>query len=220
MRKIAGLALAGAMTVVSFSAQAATMSFTNITEGVRDLVFGTEALDGVDATPTPFGFDLTDGGALTASESIELYGRIVGSQDVYQFTTDSAFEISFIFDGYFLDADGVEGGAAGAFVSESGFVTEGSSINTSTFSLVEIGGDGTTFTDLIFTSTVSSGPSLLFSGGPGTYSFAIDGSTGPDDGPALYDIEIAAVPLPATLPLAIAGFAGLAYVARRRRNRA
>src|SRR4051812_15331459 len=112
MRIVQGSILAaGALVLSTAVASATTMGYT---EGARPLVAGTAPVldDADDQLP---GFNL---GALsmTGLNTINLFGRITTSQDIYQFQTTSPFRVDFIFGGYDL--------AAGGHVSQSGFVAD------------------------------------------------------------------------------------------------
>ena len=186
------------LLLVTNNAFALMMGFT---EGVRDQVAGTTVIVPTDATNTAPGFDV---GSLTSvGDSISIYGRIVNAADFYTFTSATAFNIDFIFGGLALEN--------GGSTTTSGFVfdTQGDdSDNTSDFSL-QLGMNAAIVAQ--FVTEVTGGNSLIFSGGPGTYTFSIDGA----GGGALYDIKISAVPIPAALPLLLGGIGLLALFGRR-----
>lgn len=185
------------------SAMAATVGYT---EGKRDTVVGTVMIGG-DAVGAAPGFDLGAGNTLGTGarelSQIDIFGRIVNKKDTFSFSATSGFQVSFIFGGYETTAGSV---------AESGFVARPGRLNTSLFSL-------TGSAPLSFTTDVTGGSDLIFSGGAGDYIFSINGS----GGAALYDVtilaisDIAVVPLPASgllLLFAVGGFG----LARKRRK--
>jgi hypothetical protein len=183
------LLAAVASAAIASAAGAATVGYT---EGVRPTVAGTTNING-DASNSAPGFDLTNamglpGGSLSFGESVELYGRIVTAVDFYQFTSDVAFTVSLIADG---------------------FVAEGMGSNTSDFEVV----NNATMASTATTLPTDQAPQLLFSLAAGDYTFSIDGS----GGAARYDLrfEAAPVPVPAALPLLAAALGGLAALRRR-----
>ncbi len=205
-----GLAMASA-------ASAATYSFTEGNGQNRALVAGSTDLD--DASGGGTGFILNDIGG---GESLGIYGRIVGGVDRFTFTSTSVFDVSFDFDGYDLDG----GGSVGA--DFSGLVDQ--NFATSSGQQGAAGGKGVTISLLddlsnvvgsqFFITNVTTNTLLdptIFGGiGPGTYTLVVDGTDGPARRrAALYDIEVASVPLPAAGFLLLAGLGGL--VATRRK---
>jgi hypothetical protein len=203
------LALAAAAVAVSAGiAAAATVGYT---EGIRPQVAGTTALND-DATNSAPGFALGTVSAGGPVDIIEVYGRIVGNADVYQFVATTAFRIDFIFGGYDLEG--------GGHVAESGFVADpnvsGNPGNDSRFRLRMTSPDDVLIDVLEFSTPVTGGPSFIFGAGPGEYRFRIDGGH-PDAGAALYDIRISSTPLPAGLPVFITGLGlGLGLLRWRR----
>ncbi len=199
---VAAALLAAAIT--SGAANAATVVFT---EGKRNAVIGSTNVKDVPNKANK-AFDM---GVLGGGDIIQLHGRIVSAIDSFAFTADTAFEISFLFGGFETKKGPV---------AASGFVTEKSSPNTSIFRLL---GGPTAFDPISEVSRTSGitevagngGTAVLFRGGPGTYVFQIDGTGGNGGKPALYDIEIAPVPLPASAVLLVAGLAGLGLARRR-----
>jgi len=193
----------------------------SFTEGVRPQVQGSSVVAPTDANNQRPGFDLTPGSALSFGgplESIDLHGRIVGASDFFRFTALSDFTVSFIFGGY-TQQDGT-------IVASSGFVDDPAAArrgSISDFSLSLLDGVGNVTSSQVIAdlaSGITAGNAFLFSGGPGSYSFGIEGQTDA----ALYDIRIQAasqattVPLPASLPILLAGLAGLGLAARRGRH--
>ena len=86
--------------------------------------------------------------------------------------------------------------------------------------------DSTLFDTNVDDVSKNGGTSLIFSGlAGGLYTFGVNSGAATPNGVALYDIRIStvsasppvsSVPLPAGLPLLLAGLAGLGLVARRR----
>lgn len=197
--KIMNVMVGLGMLAMTSSAFATTVGFS---EGVRDQVAGTTVINPVDV-PSMGGFDL--GSLAAVGDSISIHGRIVNAVDAYTFTSATAFNVEFIFGGVALEAGGM--------TDSSGFVLDdiGSDANnTSDFSL-QLGMDAALMQTL--TTEITGGESLIFSGGPGTYSFIIDGS----GGGALYDVRISAVPLPAALPLLLGGMGLLGVFGRKKK---
>lgn len=194
LNAIAGLGL----LAMASSASATVMTMTGFSEGIRDQVAGTTVIDPTDV-PSVGGFDL---GSLTnVGDMITLHGRIVNAVDAYEITSETAFTVSFIFGGVALEAGGM--------TDTSGFVYDdlgGDVDNTAVFSL-------TGSMDEMIMTEVTSGDPLIFSAGPGSYSFAIDGS----GGGALYDIKFTAVPVPAALPLLLGGIGMLGVFGRKKK---
>ncbi|WP_340108883.1 VPLPA-CTERM sorting domain-containing protein [Pikeienuella sp. HZG-20] len=205
--KMLAIAAAGALSIAS-SVAAATTGFTvGVTEGSRAIVDGTTKIG--DAPQGNGSYDL---GAIGAGDTLGLYGRIVSKVDQYkfQFSAASGFEVNFDFDGYEV---------GGVHVAESGLVNEsGSKKKGVAFSLEDANGVQVASTGLLLTNITTGNP-LLFGASAGSYFLVVDGSQGPFKGnAALYDLTISAVPLPAALPLLLAGLAGLAFISRRRRS--
>ena len=197
---------------VIISAGIASASTISFTEGARPQVAGTTpVIDNADDTLP--GYNL---GALSSSglNTINLYGRIETSQDIYQFTATSPFVVQFIFSGYDL--------MAGGTISASGFVADpsvpGDPGNTSDFKLRITAPSDTLLDDVVRTTPYTSGNSFIASATePGTYRFRIDG--GGAGGAAYYDISITTTPLPATLPLFASGLGVIALLARNRKQK-
>ena len=173
------------------------------TEGVRDQVAGTTLVVPTDSPNSLPGFALGD--LTSAGDHIFLHGRIVGAVDNYSFSSATAFTIEFIFGGLQL-----EGGGS---TLTSGFVYDeqgNDNDNTADFML----DDGINPPLMAqYMTEVTGGNSLIFSVGPGTYDFIIDGT----GGGALYDIKITAVPIPAALPLLLGGVGVLGLFGRKRK---
>lgn len=200
--KIMNVMVGLGMLAMTSSAFATTTGFT---EGVRTQVAGTTVITPTDA-PSNGGFDLGD---LTAvGDVISLHGRIVNAADAYTFSSATAFTVEFIFGGLTL--------ANMTTTDTSGFTFDtqgGPASNTSNFSLDD--GMGTVLVEQFMTE-ITGGPSLIFSAGPGDYTFIIDGI--PPSGGALYDIQITAVPLPAALPLLLGGMGLLGVFGRKKKT--
>ena len=97
--------------------------------------------------------------------------------------------------------------------TESGFVfdtIDNDADNTSDFAL-QLGMNAPIVRQ--FMTEVTHGDSFIFSGGPGTYTFSIDGA----GGGALYDIQFTAVPIPAALYLLLGGSGFLGLFGRRKK---
>lgn len=167
----------------------------DITEGNRAQVAGTTAIG--DAAGSSPGYDLGD---LSLGDSVAVHGRLVNGVDYFNFSSDSAVEIEWIFGGYDL-----EGGGS---VSESGFIREGSA--GSNTALITLGGDASG--SMSFTTPVTSGDPGIFTVGAGNFTLSLDGG----GGAALYDFRITAVPLPAAAWLFGSALLGFASIARRR----
>ncbi len=199
-----------ALALSAATASAMTVGFT---EGKRDRVLDTTVVNPTDATNSPPGFPLTPdlGFGGTEARHIELFGRIVGAVDVFEFTSTTSFVINFIFGGYDLHG--------GGSVATSGFIREGNNNNTSDFELGVLNPNLSILQSVALTTNITSaaqngGNSEIFAGGPGTFQLLLDGT----GGAALYDIRISAVPLPAALPL-FAGALGLIGLLGWRRKR-
>ena len=213
------IVFASAVALAGLVGTTASAAVIGITEGTRDLVQGTTAVSSTDTSSNPA--DAYDFGAL-GSNTFEVYGRIVDSIDnfAFGFTATSAFEISWIFDGYNLDSDG-------SFVSESGFVSEAANDEkTATFRLlqetspdvfVQVGADQDYTTDVL-----AGDEPLIFSGLAGSYVLQIDGSgdNAPGSGVGLYDVQLSAVPLPAGILLLGTALGGLGIARSRKAKKA
>jgi len=161
--------------VVAGSASAATYSYTEGNGQNRALIAGSVDLE--DASGST-GFILDDIGG---GESLGIYGRIVGSVDRFTFTSHSAFDVRFDFDGYDLQAGGSVAAGLSGLVNQN-YATSGGQNGTG-------GGKGVVISILddlanvlgtkSFTTNVTSDTLLdpvIFGGlGPGTYSLVIDG---------------------------------------------
>jgi hypothetical protein len=219
MHKIVQLGLA-ALKVSAGVVAVGTVVFTGVasattvgfTEGARALVAGTTAvIDNADDTLPGFNLGALSSGGLN---TINLYGRIETSQDIYRFQTTSPFVVQFIFGGYDL--------AAGGHVSTSGFVVDptvaGDPGNSSDFKLRITAPSDSLLDDVVYVTPYTSGNPVIFSANTtGTYRFRIDG--GGAGGAAYYDILITTTPLPAALPLMASALGGGYWMARRRKFR-
>lgn len=198
------LLLAAALSLGVTAASAATV---RISEGSRAPILGSIDLGDVRGAPT----GAYDTGTLGAGDSLELYGRIVGAVDTFAFTSAQSFTVSFLFGGY-ETAKGV--------VRASGFIGTGTRDNTSVFRLLDATDPSRMIAERTYTSSILSedgngGTARIFAGGPGSYLFQIDGSRQGNGGnAALYDIEISAVPLPASALLLLAGVGALGAMRR------
>jgi hypothetical protein len=221
-----------ALAVLAIAASCGVASATTVgfTEGSRPLVLGTtDVTPPGDASKKPPGPSL---GTLSVGNEIDLYGRIVGSVDYFNITATTNFTVSFILTGY----TEVKKNGKQDFVADSGFVADGKNkSNESEFRLTVATPGGPTFTPVDFITPVTSAAgytavtALIFSAGPGTYYFSVDGGAkgGPSDG-ARYDLSFAAAPfsaaatpLPASLPIFATGLGLGAGVLRwRKRKRA
>lgn len=182
-----------------------------ITEGTRPTVLGTQNING--DTKGPNGFELMTLDAV--GETIDIYGRIVGAIDFFQITSETSFRIDWIFGGYQTGTDN-----APVNVADSGFVRESGGNNAVEFSLLGAGGPflpiANPYTTNITSLADNGGTSRIFDAlGAGTYVLKID-NINPDD-PALYDLRITAVPLPAGVVLLLSGL-GIMGAARMRRK--
>ena len=152
-------------------------------------------------------YDLGDITGLTAG----IAGRIVNAVDTFSFVSNTAFSMNFVdlADLFGVDIDdcaGFDGSdcSAGSANNEPG--------RTARFSLH----DGVTTTHSAdFTSTVAAGTSIFSNVSAGTYTFSIDGRSGPAG--SAYDIAISAVPIPATGLLLFGALGGLGLVRRKRK---
>lgn len=222
--RLAAAALGLALVSGAATAAPITNGFTlgfGFTEGTgqnRDFVAGTTDLE--DA-PDPNGtFDL---GTIVAGDVIGLYGRIVSAKDSFKFTFNApgSFIVAFDLNGYDLDAN--KDGTVDGTVTRSGLVNqsfaEGGAAGSTKKVVFSLTGPGNvTETETRFTNLVAGDPGeVLFTGAGGMYTLTVDGSQGPGKNiAALYDLNISAVPLPASILFLLGGLAGLGFVARRR----
>ncbi len=213
MKKTILAAVVAAASIAGTSSFAAVIGFT---EGTRDHVQGTQQLAPKDTSPNPANaFDLDTAGTL-GQDTFEIFGRIVDSVDnfAFGFSATSTFNVSWIFGGYNLESDG-------SLVNNSGFVSEGNANKKATFKLLDANNGNSVVQSIDFETDVTSGPAVIFTAGAGDYVIQIDGSgsvNAPGNGVGLYDIEISAVPLPASALFLLAGVAGLGAVARRKKG--
>ena len=211
---------------IALTASAASAASLTITEGNNDnrkMVWGSEDLE--DANSGAPGFEL---GTFGANDALQIHGRIVGARDAYTYTfeMEEDFNVLFDLDGYLLDADGVEGGVAGAFQTLSGLVgqqtragdpVEGLDAKGVKFTLA---GGGDTQSRSFVTFVLAGDSAFIFIGMANTqYTLTVDGSAGPNKGAAaLYDLRIEAVPLPAAGWMLLAGLGGFAAMSRRKKS--
>lgn len=212
--KVKNSILAVAVAVIAALPTLSSSATVGITEGIRPLVAGTTAVPTTDTSANPANaFNLDTLGTL-GPDTFEIYGRIVDSVDnfAFGFSSTSTFKANWIFGGYSL--------ASGAFVSDSGFVAQGNTPKTATFNLLDADNGFSVVSTLTAPTDITSGPSLLFSAGPGNYVLQVDGSgaNAAGNGVGLYDIRISAVPLPASALLLIFGVGGLGAMSRRKRD--
>lgn len=214
MKKLLLAAIIASAGLAGTTASAAVIGFT---EGTRDRVEGTTRLSPKDTSSNPANaFDLSTTGSL-GLDSFQIYGRIVDAVDTFAFgfSSGSDFQVSWIFGGYNLH----EGSTP---VADSGFVSEvADAEKTATFSLLDADNGFAVLQSMSFSTDITAGPESIFSTGAGNYVLKIDGSgpiNSPGRGVGLYDIEISAVPLPASAFLLLAGVAGLGAVSRRKKS--
>ena len=206
------LGIVGAAIIISAPVSAATVGFT---EGKRDLVLGTTAVAGTDASSNPNGFDLgtvgDGGGEFT---NIDVHGRIVSAADTFNFFSSGRFIVEFIFG----DMDN-GGSVAGGFVDEDGVGAGNSSDFIITFGTG--GSDSKIFSTDILSEADNGNTSLIFSGfstGVNPHIFQIDNrGTNPSQA-ARYDIRISTIPLPATGILLLGAFGCLSFASRRKKS--
>jgi hypothetical protein len=218
MRIIQTIILGVAGAVISAGiACAATVGYT---EGARPTVAGTAAVaDNLDDSIPGFNLgELATSGAGTV-DTINLFGRIETTHDIFFFQADSPFEVNFIFGGYSL--------VSGPVVTTSGFVADPSVSpnpgNTSDFKLRITSPGDLLLSTMTYTTPYLTGDSFIFSAtAPGIYRFRVDG--GGRGGAAYYDIRITTLvtPLPAALPVFATGLGlGMGMLGwRRKRTRA
>ncbi|NRA29129.1 MAG: PEP-CTERM sorting domain-containing protein [Parvularculaceae bacterium] len=169
------------------SAQAATVKWT---EGSRPVVTGSTHIGG-DAAGSAPGFDvdsLLPGASLSAGETVDIYGRIVSSVDFYNFTTTAATAVNLVLGGITNTQNGDERTVMFEFTN--------------------------TTTTEVFTFVANTGSPLGQIGLLTAGEYILEVDLDPNNGVALYDIELAPVPVPAAGLLFGAGLTGIA--ARRR----
>ena len=216
---------AGLSLVLTGAATAATVL---VSEGKRDQV--KDAIDLGDSPPVGVGYDLDalGGGPFGAGDTIGIYGRIVYSLDrfTYSFTlTGGTYRVAWDFDGYDLEAGGSVSAALSGLVDEAIVDAGGDPLDPGGKGVriaIEDGG-GTEILSRDYTTNVSSvtghGRTIFGSIGPGTYTLVVDGSVGPHvDRPALYDIELTAIPLPAGGLLLLTALGGMGAARRFRKS--
>ena len=182
--------------------------------GSTDLNDSKSSLDLNALSGAPFG----------AGDRVGIHGRIVSSVDSFMFNVVSKFDLVFDFDGYDL-ANGEYVLAPLSGLIDQSIVEEGANP-----SAKDAGGKGVTFllsrdgevvgkkSYLTNVTSATSDTPLIFGGlGAGTYTLTIDGTVGPHGRrAALYDIELASVPLPGSGLLVLGAFGSLAVIRRQR----
>ena len=217
MRKLSFVLGAAFSVFFAVGASAATVLYTEGNGNNRALVAG--SIDLEDASPGGAGFDL---GSYDAGDTLGIYGRIVGSVDRFTFNVNAAFDIVFDFDGYDLDGGGsVVAGLSGLIMQSVAVgggdpVTEGLGKGV-TISLFQEAIEIASRTYSTNETSLTSGDNTIFGGlAAGTYTLIVDGSDGPKKSKAaLYDIEIAAVPLPMGALLLVTGLGAFGLVRRK-----
>jgi len=228
---------ASALAVIAAMGAASAAMFTvGVTEGNgqnRDFVAG--SIDLGDAPGGSGGFDLNtilNGGLdFSSGDVVGIYGRIVSATDrfVFNFTATEGFNVSFDFDGYDVDAD-QDGTAESAVIAgKSGLINQadlGKSLTeiaagaggnkAVTFTLMKSGGGSTVRNFETNITSVTGDSRWIFGGDSGDYTLEIAGTS---NVPALYDLEIAAVPLPFAGMLLGGALGGLALYRRTSRAR-
>lgn len=204
MKKSIPFLVAGCMFVAT-AAHAATVT---LSEGVRAPILGSIDLGDVKGSARGAYF----AGDFGTGDTLRIHGRVVHKRDTFAFTMDTGFDVSFLFGGYETENGTTRG---------SGFTSAGRKMNTSVFRLfdaltgVEVAAK--TFSSGITSSSDTGGNALIFSAGPGDYLFQIDGAAYDNRrAAALYDIEISAVPLPASSLMLLAGVGALGMARRRK----
>ena len=221
------LLVAAALSLVSLgTAHAVTFTVTEGNGHNRPQVLG--SVDVGDASSGGAGINLNtlSGNTFGAADTIGIYGRIVGATDrfTYTFTATQGFNVSFDFDGYDLQGGGsVAAGRSGLInqniVNGGDISSGGKGVQISLFSVAL----GSTIATRDFitnvTSATASSAAIFWGVDPGKYRLIVDGSVGPmSSTPALYDILVTAVPVPAALPLLASAFGVLGLLGWRRKR--
>lgn len=185
MSKLSRLCAALVLGLLAAPAMASTVSFT---EGNRPVVPGSTPVVPIDAAAVPPGFNL--GMLVDNGDIIELFGRIVASQDVFTVTTLKPMKVDLL-----------------AFTPDQQM--------TAKESIFSLSRDGM---DIVSASVMTSEAPLRLALAlpPGTYIFTVDGASSTLD--ALYDVRFTAVPVPAGLGLLAAAMIGIAYLGARNRK--
>ncbi len=206
MNKFLKFATVSAVVLAGSVANAATITYTEgVREQIVDSVRVTGGSNGVyDVSDTLPGFDL---GTVDADNSVNLHGRVTWKSDAYNFVSNNVFDLSWIFDGYEL---------ASGFVAASGF-TESSigrdGAGAADFTLINYD-TGDSYSTGILGTGITSGNSVVFAGlSAGSYGLLISGASRAG---SEYDLQLAAVPLPASALFLLTGLAGLGFARRRR----
>lgn len=188
-----------AASLLAMSATAANAAIVSFTEGARPLEPGSTAL--ADANPSPSGTNLDAGlgGSVDRGDEINLFGRIVGSEDVYNFTAGNSFEFNLI---------AAPSGNTAGITPENGPSPHQVFFH---FTNTDTG---------VMTSLVANAGTPLGTIGTliaGNYILEIDMDPDNRRRIALYDVQVAGVPIPGALPLFAAGLAGLTAMRRRKK---
>ncbi|MFC3301365.1 VPLPA-CTERM sorting domain-containing protein [Parvularcula lutaonensis] len=190
------LAAATAATMAIGSANAAIVSFT---EGARPLEPGSTKLGDASASPNGTDLDAGLGGSVDRGDIINLFGRIVGSEDVFNFTAGNSFDFNLI--------PAPSGNSAGVTPER------GPSPHQIFFKFTN------TDTNIVttFVANASTPVGTLGTLIAGNYILELDMDPDNRRRVALYDIQVAGVPVPGALPLFVAGLAGFGAMRRRKK---
>ncbi len=206
--KPAPILLAAALSLIASTSSAATVT---ISEGIRAPILGSLDLGDVKGSPSK----AYDAGDYGSGDTLNIHGRMVSKIDTFAFSMANAFSVSFIFGGF-----ETENGLS----RSSGFTAEKRTDNTSVFRLLDANDPTRVITERTFTTGITSeddngGNALIFAADAGDYLFQIDGSVFNNRRtPALYDVQISAVPVPASAWLLLAGLGALGVAGRRTRR--
>lgn len=203
-------------------ASAASAASVGYTEGFRGLVDDTTQIGFGEANDSDSPFMLTDP-ALSAGDSVELYGMIRGDADHYSIQSGEDFDLSFLFGGYSYSSDFSGPGSSDTSGLQFGSSNAGDMIELKLFSQDDGTGALTevfakTYSNSVISAADAGGASLIFHATAGSYVLVVSATS---DASATYDLRVdaqsvAEAPLPAALPLLVASLAGLGFVSRRR----